>query len=599
MYKKVTTVRAALLGFAILSLGSCVDRDYDLSADNIDMTMQVLGDLAIPSSTVKPITLKEVLDLNAEGSCIKEAAQGDFGLNEGDYVLTQMGASPESSIRVPEVVFSSLAGSKTVIDLGTFNIPAVPPGVTPPVVPPVAVEGGCKVDVNADAIPVEVKGIASLETDVTATIALDLAGSNLSKNVYLQPGFTLQLPQAWEMEADRVGACNAFTKQPGNKFVLDRELAVGVNAPVKLQFKVSRINFEKSAGKDYREILDGKMNIKESISISGSMAVHLQDFTAAETADVKLNITSGFVGASRITAVQGVVVPTVKVDGTDFHLANIPDFLLSEDNYIQIDNPQIELLLKNTSPLAVQLKAKITSYGDNDKALANLAIGESQDFIIPAATPEKDTHKFVISRKAIPGMAANYNIVVPNLDQLLCKLPKRMSFHSVDVKALPQLNTYKLGTNYNFKAEFEAIIPLAFGPDATFAYETTLNEFGLGDNFEKFKPEALQVYFDVESSLPFDLMPEVSALDTYGNVMENLTVEFNEPIGPSATPKHIVITLKSATRDYKGFDGIKMNFKGKTAAGYEGKNINSNMQLKLSGLGVKILGGIIIDLNQK
>lgn len=79
-------------------LSSCVDNDYDLTKD-IDLTVNVGGDLSLPGSSTELYTVAQILDLSSNSS-IKPDGQL-YGLEQGDYVLVQGGDPTNTSVSIP------------------------------------------------------------------------------------------------------------------------------------------------------------------------------------------------------------------------------------------------------------------------------------------------------------------------------------------------------------------------------------------------------------------------------------------------------------------------------------------------------------------
>ncbi len=83
---------AAGLALAALAiLPGCVDNDYDLSKDmDLNVTIGTNG-LTIPGSSTQMLTLKNLFDLNEDGTSsikvIKAEDTQKYGLQVGDYVL--------------------------------------------------------------------------------------------------------------------------------------------------------------------------------------------------------------------------------------------------------------------------------------------------------------------------------------------------------------------------------------------------------------------------------------------------------------------------------------------------------------------------------
>ena len=104
-------------------LTACVDHDYDLSKD-IDLTVTLGGnELTLPTSSTDVYTMAQILDLDPENSSIKPVeTQGQYGLNKGDYVLTQTGDPSESTVSIDAVNLSDITGSTvTIVDMADYE----------------------------------------------------------------------------------------------------------------------------------------------------------------------------------------------------------------------------------------------------------------------------------------------------------------------------------------------------------------------------------------------------------------------------------------------------------------------------------------------
>ncbi|MDE5685491.1 MAG: hypothetical protein K2I26_02920, partial [Paramuribaculum sp.] len=123
---------AGLSGLMAVAATSCVDNDYDLSKD-IDLTINVGGDLTVPSSSTDRYSMAQILDLD-KNSSIKPDGQL-YGYSDGDYVLVQSGNSTNSSVTIPRQQLSDVdcnsgmasvsfvgIGSAEVIDINVDEI---------------------------------------------------------------------------------------------------------------------------------------------------------------------------------------------------------------------------------------------------------------------------------------------------------------------------------------------------------------------------------------------------------------------------------------------------------------------------------------------
>lgn len=88
--------------FYLLCLGgglvACVDDTYDLN--DVDLTVTVGGDLAIPGLNTEEITLEKILKLENNSSVQADA--------EGNYTLTQQGKASKTEVTIDPVTIKGL-----------------------------------------------------------------------------------------------------------------------------------------------------------------------------------------------------------------------------------------------------------------------------------------------------------------------------------------------------------------------------------------------------------------------------------------------------------------------------------------------------------
>ena len=109
-------LRFAMLGLCTTSflLFSCVDKDYDLSKD-IDLTIQVGGDLSLPGCNTEEITLKKIFDLDEDDP--DNVIKTD---ESGNYALRKKGSGSDSDVQVDPVKVSDIESSDVDTEL-TFK----------------------------------------------------------------------------------------------------------------------------------------------------------------------------------------------------------------------------------------------------------------------------------------------------------------------------------------------------------------------------------------------------------------------------------------------------------------------------------------------
>ena len=195
MFKIFSRLSTAGLFVAVITLGSCVDNDYDLSED-IDLNMKFFeNEFSIPASSTDELTLKQVLDLDGNSS-IKEAEyDGEYGVGKGDYALVQEGSSDPADFEVPEVVIKDMAqntmksGVLTYVNLGVE-------------IPPVEAHTVNSINLHSDDVPESLVKLYSAKTDIDITFTVAFESTDFTGTAYINNGFKATFPDTWTLEID-------------------------------------------------------------------------------------------------------------------------------------------------------------------------------------------------------------------------------------------------------------------------------------------------------------------------------------------------------------------------------------------------------------
>lgn len=235
---------------------------------------------------------------------------------------------------------------------------------------------------------------------------------------------------------------------------------------------------------------------------------------------------------------------------------------------------------------------------------ATVKIGDNNGTPAVHLKPEAVT-TILISSKAI-NEAGVSNVVVPNLGDLLTTIPDRISFDDITCKALPETVSFKLNGDFTYNTAYEAVIPLAFGPEMSLYYSDDEGGWDL-DDIEDYSAKAVELTLDVENGLPLGLTPGLQAIDRFNNVLDNITVDFFNTgttekafiDASSSSSVTAIIRNSDETRllNLKDLDGVRFEFTARTNAQSVGVNLNENQSLRFINVTAKIKGGVTVDLN--
>lgn len=582
----ITHTAVVALGLsAALCLTACVDDDYDLSKD-IDMTVQIGSEgFTLPASSTEQITLSQILDLD-ENSSIKAVAQGQYGLAEGDYVLLQTGNADESEVSIDPVKISRMDGTTTTTQLDEFR------GTGSGRTTVDAVGNPTEINLRDDNVTRELVSLQSADVSVDINVEIGFESSDFSGEAIINQGYKAEFDPNWTLEITDPTTASFLAMADKHTAVFTREMPVSTFSKLIGKLHLVHIDFVQGQGL----IAPGKFSLSSDVATSGQVSIDGSQLGAGRVAHLDLVVTTQPADAE-LLAITGVVDPRINVDPTSININDIPDFLSTDENVLDVYNPRISFSVYNTSPVELNLNAIITAY-DKDGQTRDVAIGDANGtdpiYILPGTT----TH-FVVSRRALDSNDGSTNIVVPSLGDLIKTIPDRIEFHNIDVKALPKTVSMKLGEPYFYDCEYEAIVPLAF--DADFKLHYTHEETDFDEDLSKYNFNEVEVTAEVINTIPMLLTPTAIALDRDNLVIDDVVAEVTPIIAagtveaPSTTQLSIV--FHSRAENLGRLDGVRLVFDGSTDAQFVDKNLNKAQSLKFNSIVIKIKGGVTVDLN--
>ena len=577
------------LALAFTTVG-CVDHDYDLSED-IDLTVNVGGEsFTIPKSSTDLINLSQILSLD-EGSSIKAVAQGEYGLNAGDYVLVQSGNPTNSDFHIGDVTISNLSRNNRVeTDEIKFTYPSASLNINEITLPvPELVN---TLTLSDDNVTSDLVSLSRIGLDASVKLQLSYSSQSFTGTAYIKEGYTITFDSSWHVETT-----SSFIDVIDNHIVrFNRSVGITSNAPIVVDLSVTEINLTNApAGEGL--YAPGHFNLNSTITSQGSITIgDLNNMPAGTNESLKIAITSDIMSA-RITSITGVVNPSITINNTRFDINDIPDFLQDNQNSLDVDNPRFYLTVSNNSPVKIELNAQLESFKDG-QSLATARIGAANG-TAPVIIGANGSTTILISQKAISDAGAN-NIVVPNLSELIKTIPDYMVFEDIRCKVVQDEVTLALAPTYSFNTDYEAVIPLSFGADMRLHYTHEETDWDV-DDMQKYNFNEVQLTFSAISTIPLSMKPQVVALDANGNEINDVTatVDGNVAAGTISAPvtSPIKVTLKSNTNNLKRLDGVRLIFDAVSDSNHVGDNLNEAQSLKFTDITLNIIGGVTIDLN--
>lgn len=587
--KRVTLLLASLLVGGFLVTG-CTNSDYDFN--EIDATMGFGGDgLELPASSTMDIPLKDVLDLEENGSVKLD--------DEGNYLFQLTGSgSSEANPKIEPIRLEGRSYNANIPISLSASAKATRSLTASSVIPEVkekmfeyhGVDKSVKSLTKANMKPVKMK--------------LTLGFSGISSAISLIKKATLTLPGYLCLKRVE-GNGNGVPTVNGSKIVIDN-VSTGKN--LELTITSNELLFsEQDAYGTLSIAKDGK------IDMDGYFGLKIDDFELTGTPSTANMSIAAKVEVENIelTSATGVFDPEVNF-GTlgEVDVTGVPDFL-SDDNVVaDLANPQILLTINNEMDAAATVKATVTA----TKSGQTTATVQLPEMYIEKNSVSPTT-KICICRKKTTELTALYgekNVYeVSNLSTLIHKIPDHVSIGNVVAKAdQSQEATIVFGKEYQIIPSYEVYAPLAFGKDAVIEYSDNFD--GWNDDIDELdlaEGTYVSLKADAINKVPTTLVMEATPLGVNGRDISDL-LEVNIKQGtvaasldgetPVTSPVEVEIREK-VKGGFKQLDGLSYKVLGKAThegTTVEGIPLNANKHtLKLNNIKVKLVGKVIKDFN--
>lgn len=572
---------------AVVGFSGCTDNDYDLS--EIDSTIGIGGDgLEIPSLSTEIIPLKDVLELEANGSVVEDEVSGDYVFRqEGAQVapvhpfIDKINVAEQNTVSNDiELVFSSPSGTRRrhATRVGGESIVA---------------DGWIQAFTYEGNKPEEVVELS--EAEVSSTITLSIDFSDVKSVVSKFDQIEVDMPAF--MTIANVNCGGYAFEQSGSKLTLKN---VYTSSNMTITADITSLNFkEKDTSYGSLSISGGKVKMEGKVHVT---AVASSFNTGAGTTGRKISSVmkmSKFV----VNAATGKFNPEIALsDLGNIKVSGIPDFLQGGNVVVDLYNPQIKLTVTSDMDVPGTLNGVIKSF-KNGQLLATVNVDN-----IPIDANKTSTICICRRSEGISGF--DHVLTNANLSKLIETIPDNITF-SANASA-DQTNSYRfeLGHNYTVQPAYSVDAPIAFGENASIEYRDTLD--GWNDNIKDFElAEGAYVNMDasIKSCVPAYMTVSAVPVDVNGNAIsaDELSVEVTGSVeaskdGVSETTSPVNIKVSQMKKGaMKKLDGIVFVVAGKASDGKNavtGITLNANRHtLKVEQLKIKLVGKLIGNFN--
>ena len=587
--KRVTLLLASLLVGGFLVTG-CTNSDYDFN--EIDATMGFGGDgLELPASSTMDIPLKDVLDLEENGSVKLD--------DEGNYLFQLTGSgSSEANPKIEPIRLEGRSYNANIPISLSASAKATRSLTASSVIPEVkekmfeyhGVDKSVKSLTKANMKPVTMKltlgfsGISSVISKIKkATLTLP---GYLSLKRVVRDGNDMPIPTSSRIDiADISTSRDLVLTITSNKLLFSEQDAYGTL----------------SIAEDGKIDMDGYFGLKiDDFELTGTPS------TANMSIAAKVEVEN-----IELTSATGVFDPEVNF-GTlgEVDVTGVPDFLSDDNVAADLANPQILLTINNEMNVAATVKATVTA----TKSGQTTATVQLPEMYIEKNSVSPTT-QICICREKTPELTAQYGeknvYAVSNLSTLINKIPDHVSIGNVEARAdQSQEATVEFGKPYHITPSYEVYAPLAFGKDAVIEYSDQFDGWNDDiDDLELSENTYVRLTADAISKVPAALILEATPLGVGGADISNL-IEVNikkgevsaSTDGETAVTSPLEVEIREKVKGgLKQLDGLSYKVQGKATHNgttVEGITLNANKHtLKLNNIKVKLVGKIIGDFN--
>ena len=587
--KRVTLLLASLLVGGFLVTG-CTNSDYDFN--EIDATMGFGGDgLELPASSTMDIPLKDVLDLEENGSVKLD--------DEGNYLFQLTGSG--SSEANPKIEPIRLEGRSY-----NANIP-------------ISLSASAKATRSLTAS----SGIPEVKEKMFEYHGVDKSVKSLTK-ANMKP-VTMKLTLGFSGISSVISKIKKATLTLPGYLSLSRVVGDGNDMPIPTSSRIDIADI--STSRDMvltitsNELLFSEQDAYGTLSIAEDGKIDMDGYFGLKIDDFELTGTPSTANMSiaakveveniELTSATGVFDPEVNF-GTlgEVDVTGVPDFL-SDDNVVaDLANPQILLTINNEMNVAATVKATVTA----TKSGQTTATVQLPEMYIEKNSVSPTT-QICICREKTPELTAQYGeknvYAVSNLSTLINKIPDHVSIGNVEARAdQSQEATVEFGKPYHITPSYEVYAPLAFGKDAVIEYSDQFDGWNDDiDDLELSENAYVRLTADAISKVPAALILEATPLGVRGADISNL-IDVNikkgevsaSTDGETAVTSPLEVEIREKVKGgLKQLDGLSYKVQGKATHNgttVEGITLNANKHtLKLNNIKVKLVGKIIGDFN--
>lgn len=649
MEKRRLTLLIGCAASTFFLMPSCVNDDYDLNKD-IDMTINVGGDLTIPTSATSDLTIKELFELEDDG--IVQLKEVNPATKDSAYYLIKGADEPSSfsfnidaiTVEDPEVETFSM-GFK-VPELEILMKKALGENYSK-VEAALSLEGKTfadfknnpslqekyftaaqraetytsdpfRIDEGFDAfdfefeIPEEVVAIDSvyflkkekekklMKADVYLKTDLEVGELGLQRVEVRFPGelhhsLNHRPDGSWE------GTLGGYwfghiTEEGGDRFhrFLLPDVFLSEENPedhLAMEFDAMEMKYDKHTAET-----PGTLKMESRVSILGWVSIRgtLSDFITLAGNPYKLEVTDIKITAPTISVVEAVVDPEIDEETTSIELDDVPDFLTEEGGRFILKEPRMNLSVISDVVVDVNCWGTLTAMKEGSAINGTpLQVGEENTGKLQLAGNTESNWSLYDGKYEDFDFTGYKPLKIDGLKNVIETMPENID---MAFKARVNQEFYKieLGREYTVTVDYAVESPLALGERSQIVYSDTIEDMSGDLEDLEVKTLKLSATLKLNEQLPFNKIDlELVPIDINKEEIQGIKITPIKGIG-NDQPINLTITCESGAM--QELDGLILKATAIVDKA-DAEPLRPNNAVRLVDIKVGIEGGVIMDMN--
>lgn len=630
MRKRTLHSLALCAAGTFLLLPSCVEvnDDYDLSGD-IDMTINVGGDLTLPTSGTVKLKMKDILDLDEDGIIQAIGEDSVYYLEKGaDKPTTFEFDLPTIDVEDPTLEPFELKFTVPSLDelLAHFSLPAAIEAVVKankdnlamletllgdeariiresPELPLDREFEMLKYDFS---MPKEVTGLKYIGFSQPMQPDFDLS-TNMPAGELVLHNVNAEFPAM--LNHDNItfgGTWLGHLNEHGLHQYNVPDTVLRYNEHTRLNLEFVGIDLTMRPEPENRpweraDHPDGKLHLQEEVAMHGEVMVRgsIMDFISLAGTQFKM-VANIKMKAPEIGDVTVMVDPEINPESTTIELNDLPDFLTENDVTVVLQQPAIRLdIVAEETTTHEPLPVKVECWGalETDKGVSVYLGSESAPDITIGGKVNSSWCIWDGTSQPVWGDEYSY-YQAENLVNIIREIPERIDM-SFDARIKQEYITIPLGTSYNASIDYNVECPLALAKGSKIVYSETVD--GLGADLDGIEVKELRITAQLHvedadggNNIPFDKLDlTVMPLDKNGNPIDGVRVD---PLVDVNSGDEIVLHLTCEEGAMDELESLTFEVAAKVTTD-SAAPLSAKTTVQLTNVGIGIIGGVVADLN--